>query len=269
MTSARLPLSAFIICKDEAATIGPCLESVKDFAEIVVVDSGSSDGTVQLLEGYAAKGYPVRIFRRDWPGYAKQKQFALEQCTQPWCLSLDADERVDAALLAALPSLTAADATVDAWRLNFRMHLYAYGYTPDGVRFTRAVRLVRNGRVFFDPEQLVHEGVTVDGRIGEARQGCILHARSLPIAEQVLKENRYSSLKAEQMFRKGRKASWARLVFNPPLYFYRIFFRRRLFRCGKAGFVQAATGSLYSLLTEAKLHQLHAAKRFHDPSAAD
>lgn len=261
-------ISAFIICKDEATTLGPCIESLRDFAEIIIVDSGSTDGTIELVENYIAEGYPIRLHRRHWPGYAKQKQFALEQCTQPWCLSLDADERLDAEMLSALPGLI-ADATVDGWRFRFRGHLYAYGYTPPSVDFRKSLRLVRNGKAHFDPEQLVHEGLEVDGTVREAPAGHIMHARSLSMGDQLVKENHYSSLKAEQMFRDGKRPRWSRLLLNPLLYFYRIYVWRRFYRCGWAGFVHAGTGAIYSFLTEAKLFQMARSVALKDPSAAD
>jgi glycosyltransferase involved in cell wall biosynthesis len=267
--SGRIPLSVFIICHDEIDTIGPCLESVSKASDIVIVDSGSTDGTVCLIERFILQGYPIRLFQRAWPGFARQKQFALDQCREEWCLSLDADERVDEKLWQRLPALMDESRPESAWRIRFRMHLYAYGYTPDGVLPTKGVRLFRKAHVRYPEDVLVHETVKVDGKTGDVGEGYILHARSLPISEQLAKEDRYSSLKSKQLFRNGRKASWSRLVFNPPLYFYRIFFRRGLFRCGKAGFVEAGTGALYSFLTEAKLFQLHAAQRFKDPSAAD
>jgi glycosyltransferase involved in cell wall biosynthesis len=261
-------LSAFVICKDEATSIGPCIESLENLAEIVIVDSGSTDGTIELIQSYSNRGFPIRLFQRDWPGYAKQKQFALEQCTSPWCLSLDADERLDEVLRSSLPSLM-ADTEVQGWRFRFRAHLYGYGYTPPSVEFKKSLRLVRNGAARFNVSLLVHEALEVDGAVKDAKDGFVLHARSLSMHDQLVKENHYSSLKAEQMFASGKRAHWSRLVFNPLLYFYRLYFWRRFYRCGWAGFVHAGTGAVYSFLTEAKLFQMEKAAAFKDPSTAD
>ena len=87
----RLPLSAFIICQNEEAYLGRCIESLDLCAEIVIVDSGSSDGTLALIETFVERGFPIRLFHESWRGYAGQKQFALEQCREPWCLNIDAD----------------------------------------------------------------------------------------------------------------------------------------------------------------------------------
>ena len=88
-----LPISAFIICKNERDHLADCIASLAGFAEIVIVDSGSTDGTLDIIRACAARGVPIRLIEREWPGYTRQKQFAMEQCTQEWCLNLDADER--------------------------------------------------------------------------------------------------------------------------------------------------------------------------------
>ena len=95
MSRFHRPISAFIICQNEVAVLGECIESLDFCREIVIVDSGSTDGTLALIESYAAQGYPIRLISNAWPGFARQKQFALEQCREPWCLSMDSDERLD------------------------------------------------------------------------------------------------------------------------------------------------------------------------------
>ena len=77
-------------------------------AEIIVVDSGSTDATLTIVRDFIARGWPIKLIERDWPGYAKQKQFALEQATQPWVLSIDADEWLDDELRGDLPRLLQA-----------------------------------------------------------------------------------------------------------------------------------------------------------------
>jgi len=74
---SKLPISAFIICQNEDAYLGRCIESLSDFSEIVIVDSGSTDGTLALVQSYADKGWPIRLIEETWRGYACQKQFAL------------------------------------------------------------------------------------------------------------------------------------------------------------------------------------------------
>jgi glycosyltransferase involved in cell wall biosynthesis len=257
-----LALSAAIICLNEAVCIGKCLESLRDCADIVVVDSGSSDGTLAIVDSFAGRGFPIRLIHQPWLGYSRQKQLALDLTTQPWVLSVDADEWLDEDLRASLPRLMSADDSVAGWKV--RRSLTLYGQAEPVSRWTRPehiLRLARRGRARFDPALIVHEGLVADdGETPIARQGILRHERSLPLNEQMKKEITYARLKAEQRLKQGRKPSTLKLLFNPPIYFLRIFFRNRFFLCGWAGFIHAATGAMYSLMTEAIHRQLYRAR---------
>lgn len=250
-----LPVSAFIICQNEADYLGDCLESLRGLAEIVILDSGSTDGTEAVVRRYQAAGWPIRFRHQPWLGYAGQKQAALDLCSQPWCLNIDADERLDDALREALPRLIGAPAAVVGWRLRRRPFLIGFGYTPPHVHERPNLRLVRRGAGRYDLRQRVHEGIVPDGRVEEATAGSLLHFRPLPIEQQILKENAYSTLKADQWVDAGGRPRVVRLLFNPASYFFRLYVRRRLFLCGWPGFIQAMTGAVYSFLTEAKIYQ--------------
>src|ERR1700728_923809 len=107
--TSALSVSAAVICLNEAACIGKCLESLRDCAEIVVVDSGSTDATAAIVDGLVQRGFPIRLIHQPWLGYARQKQLALDLATQPWVFSIDADEWLDEDLRATLPRLMAGD----------------------------------------------------------------------------------------------------------------------------------------------------------------
>jgi glycosyltransferase involved in cell wall biosynthesis len=253
-----LPLSAFVICLNEEHYLGNCIESLRECREIVIVDSGSTDGTLALVRRYIDAGWPIRLFSEAWRGYAAQKQFALDLCTQDWCFNIDADERLDDALRAALPGLLAAPAEVVGWKVARRPYLIGFGYTPAHVYERRNLRLIRRGRGRYDMTLVVHEGIVPDGPVEPAPKGSLLHFRPLPMDEQILKENRYSSLKADHWVAAGRPPRRLKLVFNPPLYFIRLYVRNGLWRCGFSGFIEAMTGAVYSFLTESKIYQRQA-----------
>jgi glycosyltransferase involved in cell wall biosynthesis len=258
----RLPISATIICKNEEACIGQCLASLEGLAEIVVVDSGSTDRTLEIVDEFSRRGFPIRLIRQPWLGYAGQKQFALDQAQEPWILSIDADEWLDDDLRAALPSLIAASDQVAGWEL--RRTLTLYGRSGPVSLWTRPeliLRLVRRGRAHFDSTLIVHEGLIADGETAIARKGLLRHERGLPFDEQMKKEIVYARLKAEQRLGRGRKPSSLKLLFNPPIYFLRIFFWNRFFLCGWSGFIHAATGAIYSLMTEAMHRQFYYARK--------
>jgi len=259
---ALLPISATVICKNEEACIGKCLSSLQGLAEIVVVDSGSTDGTLAIVESYSRRGVPIRLIHQPWLGYARQKQFALDEASNPWVLSIDADEWLDDELRAELPRLTAVDDSIAGWQL--RRTLTLYGRLAPVSLWTRPeniLRLVRRGRARFDVDLIVHEGLIADGETAIARKGLLRHERGLPLDQQMKKEIVYARLKAEQRVALGKKPSRLKLLVNPTIYFLRIFFWNRFFLCGWAGFIHAATGATYSLMTEAMHRQFYYARR--------
>jgi glycosyltransferase involved in cell wall biosynthesis len=257
-----LSASAAVICLNEAACIGKCLESLRGFGEIVVVDSGSTDATASIVDDFVRRGFRIRFIHQPWLGYALQKQFALDQTNEPWIFSIDADEWLDDELRASLPHLMKADESVAGWKV--RRSLTLYGQAKPVSRWTRPehiLRLVRRGRARFDPALIVHEGLVADqGETPIARDGLLRHERSLPLYEQMKKEITYARLKAEQRLKQGRRPSVLKLVFNPPIYFLRIFFWNRFFLSGWAGFIHASVGAMYSLMTESIHRQLYKAR---------
>src|SRR5271166_1987225 len=180
--ASALPISATVICKNEEACIGKCLSSLDGLAEIIVVDSGSTDRTLAIVDDFLSRGFPIRLIHQPWLGYALQKQFALDQALEPWVLSIDADEWLDADLRAALPSLLVADPSIAGWKL--RRTLTLYGRPSPVSLLTRPeliLRLFRRGRARFDPALLVHEGLVADGGIAIAKKGLLRHERGLPL----------------------------------------------------------------------------------------
>jgi len=262
-----LPISAFVICKDEEAGIARCLESLRACAEIIVVDSGSTDRTIPIIEELRAQGLPIVLLHQNWRGYAGQKQSALGRATQPWCLNLDADERLDATLQDHLAVLLEAEDAVAGWRLRrIPASLYGLEPLPRGIYPKPVLRLVRRGRARYDLEALVHEGLIVDGRIRDCKHGVIQHERRLGVEDQLRKELVYARLKATQRVNQGRSPSRLRLIFNPMLYFIRIFILHRWFLCGRVGFDHAVTAAIYAFATEAMHFELSRQRR--DASAA-
>jgi glycosyltransferase involved in cell wall biosynthesis len=263
-----LPISATIICRNEEACIGKCLASLEGLAEIVVVDSGSTDRTLAIVDTFARRGFGIKLFHQPWRGYASQKQFALDQASQPWILSVDADEWLDDQLRGSLPAMASAGDSVGGWKL--RRALTLYGRKKPVSRWTRPefiLRLARRGKARFDPDVLVHEGLSVEGEIRIAPAGLLRHERGLPLDVQIAKEAAYARLKAEQRLRRGQRPSVLKLLFNPPLYFLRILFWNRLFLCGWSGLVHAGTGATYSFLAEALHFQLYASELSHKDSS--
>ena len=253
-------ISAFVICKDESITIRRCIESLGFCREIVVVDSGSTDGTIEILRKMIAEGYPIRLFQRDWPGYAKQKQFAMDQVEGLWCLSLDADEYVDESLRAEILGLPLDNTTASGFWMRRRDHLPGYGYPPDIVHARYMLRLVRKDRARFDITQLVHEALTADGETQKLKSGVLMHQRNMSVAAESALMNKYSTLKAHDKFSRGARTGPLRLIFLCIWEFTKTAFGQRYIVCGNAGITHALLRAEYVLLTETKLHRLSLGK---------
>lgn len=262
MSQFNTPVSALIICKDEVDMIADCLQSVDFCAEIVVVDSGSTDGTLECIADYVAKGYPIRLFHNDWPGFARQRLFALQQATQPWCLCIEADERADAELRQSIIEIAKSGGTdIDGWFVRRRDYLKGYGYAHRWVAHNRIFRIFRRDKATMDVAQRVHESFRVPGRTAVIERGMLLHRRATSLTEDLKRTNSYSSLKVEAQIEQGDKPSMSRLMFSPWINFLKFYVGKRYFLCGRHGYVHSAMVFLYSYVTEAKLFEARDASR--------
>jgi len=254
MQSFDHPISAVIVCFNEVGYLGACIDSVAFCKEIVIVDSGSVDGTLELLAGYQARGYPIQLYHHAWQGYAQQKQYALDRATQPLCFVIDADERADLELSRSLIEISgAADSdNFSAWRVRRRDWLPNYGLAHPWVAHNRIQRLFRRGRASYDPNSTIHETVQVVGATGDIRIGLLNHVRRQTLAEEVARANAYSTQKSEVRMAEGNGASIRRLILSPPFTFLKFFVLKRYFLCGISGFIYAYLMMFYSFLTEAK-----------------
>lgn len=248
-----IDISAYVICRDERDFLGACLDSLADFREIVVVDSGSTDGTLDLVRDYVARGFPIRLIERAWPGYAAQKQFALEQCEGPWCFCIDADERLTPELRDWLRAFEPGDAAAVAFRRID--YLPGYGYPPPSVHAQFQTRLVRRNRVRYGLDVRVHEGLEVDGPVRRIDGPRMLHYRRLSVAEAVQKALDYAELKARDMQERGRKASFASMTVRPLGRFLKYYVLQRFFLCGIPGLIYSVETAIYVFLSEAKLYR--------------
>jgi hypothetical protein len=237
----RAPVTCAVVCQDEAAKIGPCLAGVRWCAEIVVVDGGSRDDTVAI-----ARASGARVLERAWPGYRAQKQFAFEQATMPWVLSVDADERVTPELAQALERLLPVLPADVAGVAIARLVPYLGRWWFRGGWFPRPMpRLVRRNRARWggiDP----HDRLEVDGRVVRLRTP-LLHYTYAGITDHVRSVGRLTTVAVRQIPR-GRRVGAGRLVGEPLWRFVRSFVLKRGVLEGTAGLFVAATDAFYVFL---------------------
>jgi glycosyltransferase involved in cell wall biosynthesis len=249
VTAAARGLSVTVITRDEEAHLDACLESVAWADEIVVVDAQSADRTVEIAGKYAS-----RVFVRPWPGFAAQKNFALDQATCPWVLSLDADERVLPELRDEIRRVLEADGPLDGYRVP-RKNLFLGrwirhgGWYPD-----HQLRLFRRDAGRFRDAR-VHEGVAVSGRVGHVR-GALLHSSYRSVADFVQRANVYSALAAQDLVERGTRVSWTDFVVRPAARFGSMYLLRGGFLDGPHGLLLALLYAYYVLLRCAKAWEL-------------
>lgn len=247
MPASRQPLSVAIITLNAAAQLEECLKSAHFADDIVVVDSGSTDGTQALAERYGA-----RIIALPWLGFGPQKQFAVNAARHDWVLCLDADERITPELQASIES-TLTDPAHGAYRFprcnRFlgRYLKYGEGY-PDW-----SLRLFDRRQAGWS-DDAVHEKVVATGSIGRLA-GDLLHDSAENLATYLNKQNRYTSLAADMALAAGKRASFSRLALSPIVRFIKFYFVRQGFRDGLPGLIHIAIGCMNSFLKYAKMFE--------------
>ncbi|MCL2104493.1 MAG: glycosyltransferase family 2 protein [Kiritimatiellaeota bacterium] len=246
---AIICVSVYMVACNEARHIRRALESVRGFAEVVLVDSGSTDATCEI-----AKTFPnVKCFHREWPGYAQQKQWALEHCTHEWVLNIDADEEVTPELADAIAKAVAENNT-DALRFPIP-EVFLNRLFPSEI--LTKIRCFRRAKGRYDLTNLVHEQVVLDdGAVVGVTPAPLRHYGMVSMATVIRKQNAYSTLKAHERFAKGRRCSLFRLMTLFPATFFRGYILKGGFRNGVPGFVSAVNAAYYSFAKEAKLYEL-------------
>lgn len=247
--SSRAPLSAVLITRNAAHQLADCLASVAFCDEIIVVDSGSDDGTAAIAERHGA-----RVIQSDWRGFGPQKQFAVEQARHDWVLCIDADERVSERLRESIREVLGAVSpapTFIAWRFA-RCNKFMGRYLKHGEGYPDwSLRLFDRRHARWSNDA-VHEKVIADGKIGTL-PGDLLHESAESLETYLAKQNRYTTLAAQEALAAGRQANVAQLLFSPVLRFIKFYLLRRGFLDGVPGLVHILIGCQNSFFKYAKM----------------
>ncbi len=252
----RPPLSAVLITLNAASQLEACLASLAFADEILVVDSGSSDATVEIAQRHGA-----RVLQQAWLGFGPQKQFAVQQAAHEWVLCLDADERISPALFRSISEALGHQRSPAryAWKMARanvfmgRVLRHGEGY-PDW-----SLRLFHRDHARWSDDP-VHESVLVPpGTPVGTLAGDLMHESSETLSIYLAKQNRYTDLQAQRLFAAGKRAGALRIALAPVVRFFKFYVFRRGFLDGVPGLVHILIGCQNSMLKYAKLRELHAA----------
>ncbi|MBK6684855.1 MAG: glycosyltransferase family 2 protein [Deltaproteobacteria bacterium] len=243
----EVALTGLVICHNEVGRIGACLASLEFCDEILVIDSGSTDGTLAIASQAGA-----RIVQRPFLNFADQKDAGRALARGRWVLVIDADEVVSADLQQEVRSIAdrGGEPGIDAYRMPFRNHfrdtwVRRAGYYPDP-----HVRLLRRDRAHFDPATPVHEKVRVQGGIGDLR-GHVDHHSFVSLDHFLAKSSRYADRFARAAYAEGRRAGAVDIFLHTLGRFVRAY-------VVKGGFLEGTLGLVISGLQAYEVFQKYA-----------
>lgn len=249
----RAPFSLVLITRNAGAQLRASLDSARFADEVVVVDAGSDDNTVQIAASFGA-----RVIDQPWLGFGPQKQFAVEHASHDWVLCLDADEQLTPELASAIESALSSPQAA-AYRMARRNRFlgrwlrHGEGY-PDWT-----VRLFDRRRARWS-DDIVHERVLCGAPVATLA-GDLRHESAEALDAYLAKQNHYTTLQAQRLYDQGKSASVLQLLLSPAIRFGKFYFLKLGFLDGVAGLVHIAIGCGNSFLKHAKLLALERAAR--------
>jgi glycosyltransferase involved in cell wall biosynthesis len=244
-----MKITATIITLNEERNIARAIESLRCCDEILVLDSGSVDRTVELAANLGAK-----VVEESWRGYANQKNLVADHAGHDWILSLDADEALSEALEGEIWNLKKRGPSYDAYTMP-RMAQYMgrwilhSGWYPD-----RKVRLYNRAKAKWVGD-FVHETVKVEGRLGHLESN-LLHFTCDSLSEHLRTLDRYTTLAAEELVYRKTKIGLSKLILDPAWTFARTYFLQRGFLDGLEGLIIAHMAAHYTFLKYAKARNM-------------
>ncbi len=222
-------LSAFLIVFNEQENIERCLNSIKWADEIVIVDSYSTDRTVEICRKYTDK-----IFSRVFSNYSDQKNYALSQITGEWALSLDADEELTETLVHEIRMLLQSGPKHDGYRIHRISHIFRREFHFSGTQDDKPIRLFKKGSGEFS--QPIHEFISICGSVGELK-GQMNHYTYKDINSYLLRLDRYTTMESEFLATKHSHINALDWLLRPLAMFMKLYAIKQGFRDGFEGFL--------------------------------
>lgn len=242
----RPTVSAFIVCMNEERQIRRCLDSIKWCDEIVVIDSGSTDRTLEIC-----REYTDRIVNRPWPGFVEQKRFGLLQCTSDWVLNIDADEVVTDELRDEIQATLMAPGGHQGFYLLRVVHYLGKFWRKGGWYPEYRLRLCLRTATTWGGDD-PHEKAIVSGPTRRLR-GELHHFTYEDFSNQIRSLNNFATAAADTLWKKGVRPSLLKILLNPLARFVKFYLLRKGFREGMSGFLVAGIEAFYVYLKYVKL----------------
>lgn len=242
-------ISACVIVYNEERVIARCLESLQWADEVVIVDAFSTDRTVEI-----ARRYTDHVFQHPWSGHVAQKNIALRYAQYAWVFAIDADEVVSEELRDRIRTVTAEAGALEGYFVRRRVFYLGRWVNHCGWYPEYKLRLFRRGRAAWggvDP----HDRILLDGRAGRL-QGDLYHYPYQDVSHHLEKINRYSSIAAEEMTKRGKRFHWWQVVVHPLVRFIKMYLLKRGFLDGGAGLMVCLLGALYVSMKYIKLWEV-------------
>ena len=245
-----IKISAILITKNEEANVERCLRSVAWADEIIVVDSESTDATIEI-----ARGLNARVYRPEWKGFGPAKQYALDQATGDWVLSIDADEEVVFTLKNEIRQLLENNPACDGYLIPRKTQFLGRWIVHSGWYPDYVLRLFRKSSGRFT-KALVHEKVEIEGEVGRLSNP-LMHYSYPTLEDYAHKLDQYSTLAARELFAAGVRFHPSQLITKPLFSFVRKLIFQKGWRDGWEGFLIAYLTATGTLLRYAKLRSLY------------
>lgn len=248
----RAKLSVLLPTFNNAEIIRPTLESIRWVDEILVVDSFSTDTTLDICREYGA-----RVIQHEYIQSANQKNWAIPQCAHDWVLQIDTDEVLEPKLRAEIETvLENPPAGVDGWRIPFKHHVLGQWVRACGLYPEYHLRLFRRDRGRFEDKE-VHAHVRVPGEV-ETLRNHIKHFGMTSISKQLSNVDRYSRYQADELRKRGKRFRWTQVSVRPLAVFGYYYFWKLGFTAGYRGLLVSSVNATYDFWAHAKLWELEA-----------
>jgi len=249
MSAEPIRISATIITFNEERNIARVIESLRCCDEILVLDSGSNDRTVEIATKHGA-----RVVEASWHGYAAQKNIAAELATYDWVLSLDADESLSEALEAEIWHIKKSGAQYDGYTVPRLAQYLGRWILHSGWHPDRKVRLFNKRKAKWIGEY-VHESVKVNGPVGHLKSN-LLHFTCDSLSEHLRSMDGYTTLAAQEIVSQRKTITFSRLLFDPIWTFFRTYLLKRGFLDGVEGLAIAYMAAVYNFVKYAKARDM-------------